>query len=388
MALHASAWLLGLSVLRVGLIPPQNCQPVDAAQLDTAITRTATWAVDNLTTDGAFLYRYDRTTGTDLGGYNLVRHAGMTNALYQLAVAGDDRFTAGADASLDFLLDRSTPTESGVAIGYSGQRAKLGTSALTAAALVHRRQATGDTTYDGVAVQLGHFLVGQIEANGAPANFWNPETGAPVSGVYGLFATGEAAWALALLDQIAPAEGFRDAALDIVHYVATERRDHEDLLLRAPDHWTAYAMAELGVATVGADAERATYVDRLAGDFALMSRVEPTRRLSGVQSVLRFDQALGAGVGAMGEGLVSLHRYRADAGVEDDADALAERVECTVHTLVDRQVGPDDVQSDPGSEIGAWFTDDVTQVDDQQHTLSTLLLGRDILFPTVSGDDR
>lgn len=384
MSLHATAWVVGLAVFRVGLVPPQDCAPVARDDLDVAIERTAEWAVTNLKRDGAFLYRYDRTTGSDLGGYNIVRHAGMTNALYQLTADGDLRWLDGADASLEYLLDRLVDTGDGVAIASPRQRPKLGTASLAAAALVHRRDATGDTRHDALAVDLGRFLLGQIEDNGAAANFWDPDTRAPVPGEYGLFATGEAAWALALLQRIAPDEGFADGALRIVDYVVEDRRDHEDLLLRAPDHWIAYALEELGPETVAESAARVEYAERLAGDFAIMSRVEPTRRLQGLQATLRFDQALGAGVGAMGEGLVSLQLLAA-AGTGDEAlagrgDELAERVECVVHTLVERQVGPDDVVSESPPEIGAWFKDDVTQVDDQQHTLSTLVIGRQILF--------
>ena len=52
---------------------------------------------------------------------------------------------------------------------------------------------------------------------------------------------------------------------------------------------------------------------------------------------------------------------------------------CTAGVLADRQVGQNDVVTDAGREVGAWFKDDITQVDDQQHTLSTLLFARDVL---------
>ncbi len=385
--LHLVAWAVGLSVFRIGLIAPQECGSVDETQVSVAIDRAANWATANLDNSGRFLYRYDRSTGTSLGGYNLVRHAGMTNSLYQLVADGDQRWLADADLSLEFLFERLVDAGSeSLAVADPGREAKLGTAALTVAALMHRRQATGDTTNDDTARALGRFLVGQIEPSGAPLGFFDVRRSAPVPGRYGLFATGEAAWALALLGTEFPAERWSDEAIRIVSYVANERRANESYLLRQPDHWTAYAMAELGPEVTQNVDGVPQYAARLASDFALMSRVEPQRTGRGLQNVLRFGQALGAGVGAMGEGLANLALVADGATVvgagplEGRSDELAARLECTASLLVARQVGPDDVVADASREIGAWFTDDITQVDDQQHTLSALIDTRRILF--------
>ena len=92
-------------------------------------------------------------------------------------------------------------------------------------------------------------------------------------------------------------------------------------------------------------------------------------------------------MGTLGEGLGNLWFVAADA----DRDAIAERALCVAGMLVDRQAdgpGSDDPGSDgPGSddssvddaELGAWFQFGVTQMDDQQHALSALLLALPIL---------
>ncbi len=384
------AWVVGLTGLRIGLIAPQHCDPVTSTELDVAISQTASWALDNLTSDGQFLYRYDRTSGTDLGGYNIVRHAGMTNALYQLVLSegqgSASPWMERTDASLGFLLERVVWVAPDVAaIQYAGNDAKLGAAGLAAAALVHRRLATGDTQHDDILRGLGRFFIGQIDDDGAVLGYFDLGAGRPIPGRYGQFATGEAAWSLAMLDAMFPGEGWGDGADRVIDYVVNHRRDVEALVLRQPDHWTAYALAERGPNRVDALPGAHQYAERLAGDFALMSRVEPQRSNTGTQGVVRFGQALGAGVGAMGEGLVSLWSLAEQSTTNGSgplagrADEVALRVECVVSLLVNRQVGPGDVVSDSEREIGAWFTDHVTQVDDQQHTLSTLLIGREIL---------
>jgi hypothetical protein len=118
------------------------------------------------------------------------------------------------------------------------------------------------------------------------------------------------------------------------------------------------------------------YLRHLAGDFGLMARFESTRTGDGVNRLVRGGQALGAGVGAMGEGIGALRRLAdREPGLEDLADDLADRAGCTVGLLVDRQVrlaAPDDPAPDD-LETGAWFREEVTQVDDQQHAISALV---------------
>ncbi len=377
---HAAVWIFGVAVFRVGLVAPQDCPDVGDDQLDLAIAQTAGWATTNLRDNGEFLYRYDRSNAADLGGYNLTRHAAMTNALYQLAAGGDLRWIDETDRTLDYMLHNLVATSSGdapeaAAFTVGSARPRIGASALLLTAMVHRRDATGDTLHDHRLRLLGNFLVGQIEPNGAVAVEWDHTTREPVWGEYGIFATGEVAWALAMLDDTFPGEGWADHAIDIVEYVVHDRRSHEGLILRAPDHWIAYAVAELGDRWQPADDE-VEYLRRLAGDFALMIRVESQRSGTGIQQVVRFGQALGAGVGALGEGLAGLSRTPAIGDLRGD---LEEHLLCAAGVLVDRQVDRADVLSDPTREVGAWFKNDITQVDDQQHTLSTLLFAREVL---------
>ena len=103
---HLVAWAVGLSVFRIGLVAPQSCPELSVADLDIAIAATADWATSNLEEDGVFAYRYNRVTGEDLGGYNVTRHAAMTNALYQVAAVDEDlRWLEPTDRSLQYMLD-------------------------------------------------------------------------------------------------------------------------------------------------------------------------------------------------------------------------------------------------------------------------------------------
>ena len=87
-ALAAVAWVAGLVGVRVGLTPPELCETPTAAEVAAAADAAADWAIRGVDEDGRFVYGYRRDDGTVAPGYNLVRHAGMTNALYQYVLAG------------------------------------------------------------------------------------------------------------------------------------------------------------------------------------------------------------------------------------------------------------------------------------------------------------
>ncbi len=378
-ALHLAAWVIGLSALRLGVAPPEVCPEVELHDVDTAIERAAAWAIDNLDDDGRFLYRYRRTDGVRWLSYNLPRHAGMSLALYQAAGAGFVSIVPGADRSLAFMLDNLVEHDDWVAFATPDRAVKAGATGLMVAALVYRRRATGEPVYDDLIRAGARFLLQQQEVNGAVAAFWSREREEPEWGTYGAFATGEAMWALALAGEIFPEDGFTEAARRTGRYIATERRRQEGYVLRLPDHWASYAFDALNG---GFRPQEVTYLERLAGDFAAMTRLESSRTGQGVQRYLRFGQGLPAGVGALGEGVAGLYRLsERKVALSELRHELRAHLLCIGAMLVERQTTP--LQSrtfaEPARVAGAWFRADVTQVDDQQHTLSTLVAVRDAL---------
>jgi len=381
--LHALAWTVAIVSFRVALIPAQSCRPVSVDEVSEAIVLSTSWAAANVRDDGSFTYRYSRDTGEDLGGYNAVRHAGLVNAMYQAIEVGETgpeglSYLDAADRGLQYMLDRLVEHDHWAAFAEPRHDVRLGGTALFVASLMHRRRATDETTHDATIHAALRFLIAQQDETGAPAAFWSPSTRLPVPDRFGPFATGEAAWALALGESDFPGLGYGHASDAVISYVVNDRRDREDILIRLPDHWLSYALAERGRPLSPTEV---TYTERLAGDFAVMRRVEATRTDEGVQGFLRYGHALGAGVGAMGEGIGGLWRVgRSGVALGDDLDALGAHMECVAAILVDRQVQRDMVRFDESAELGAWFKDGVTQMDDQQHSISALLAAREILM--------
>jgi hypothetical protein len=361
--LGVAAWVVAVTGFVVFIARPEQCPDFDDASVSAAAAAAVGWFDANQHDDGSWLYRYDKATQTDLGGYNLTRHAGVLLSLYQ---ASD---LTGGDAGLVYALDRLHRERDWAAFG-EGEFFESGASALLVAALGERRLDTDDAQYDDVLGELGRFLVAMTDADGKVFAFWEPST-QTASGT-SIFSTGETWFALNRLERLFPDAGWREPAERVGRYVMQHRDDAEDVFPPTSDHWGAYAIDEMQHWATPPSAELSqmtdAYAERLAGIFGVQVRFESQRTDSGVNVLLRGHQALPSGLGTLGEGLGALARYEDARGRPHDAEAVADRMSCAVGMLVDRQVTSDDVRAD-----GAWFHSDVTQMDDQQHPLSTLI---------------
>jgi hypothetical protein len=110
-----------------------------------------------------------------------------------------------------------------------------------------------------------------------------------------------------------PDDGWDEPSLRIAHYLATERDDAEDRFPDIADHWASYGFAEMtrwpgleGGAAL--DDEMRAYTRHIAELESMQARWDSTRTNSGWSRLTRGAQALGAGVGTIGEALTMLWR--------------------------------------------------------------------------------
>ncbi|WP_116995569.1 hypothetical protein [Desertimonas flava] len=373
----ALLWGVTLVGLRAVVVQPEHCGDPDVASLTASAQAAVDWFVDNQQPDGQWLYRYDRDADTDLGGYNVVRHAGVTMSLEQAARHGLDRAADAADAGLDWVLDNlyegpgwkalAPPNDDGEVTSV-----RVGATGLLVAALVERRDRTGDDEHDALMHDLGAFLTVMVNERGQVLGGWDPATGEPVPESWNQYFTGEVFWALGLLHRTFPAAGYDITALRIADYLAAERDDVEGWWPDVADHWAAYGFATMATWPGGApltDTHR-EYIRRQMGFQSLQIRWESQRTNSFFSHYTRGRQTLGAGMGTIGE---ALDQWSALAEADDDFAGyrapLRDRALCAAGVLQSRQADSD---TDP-AEDGAWFQFGITQMDDQQHSLSALL---------------
>jgi hypothetical protein len=267
----------------------------------------------------------------------------------------------------------------------------VGATALLVAGLVHRRDDTGDTTYDELLGEMGRFLVGQVEPSGAVSARYDMKAGAPVAGAYSIYYTGEAYWALVQLQRVFPDGPWSEAADRVGEYIAGPRDEAEDMN-HVRDHWAAYGMSETN-ATTDAGHNRPLSANQI--DYARhQAEISGTtvRWLSQERGpwgmVVRggHSELRGGGFGTIGEALTRLWRAaRAEPELVDVRDSLAARVRCLAAMTLHEQAGSDEASgaSNPALVRGAWFIDGVTRMDDQQHALSALLQSIDVVEGTT-----
>jgi hypothetical protein len=375
------SWVLVLGGLRALVVQAEQCGDPSQSELRDAAGLAVDWLVRNQRSTGQWMYRYDRDADAELAGYNLPRHAGVTMSLEQAANAGlpqSDAAAAAADRGIEWALD-NVYTGPGWLAFDTGRAERFGTGAtgLLTAALVMRRERTGDDRYDDVMQQFGAFMTAMTTERGQVYGAYDRVREAPVPDSWSRYFTGEIFWALTMLDRVFPDAGYGDTATRIAHYIATERREVEGYRPDLPDHWTAYAFATLSSSPDWElPDEFLPYVRRQMGIFSTEIRYESQRTNSAFSHLTRGRQTVGSGLGTIGEALTNWATVAATTPeLTSVHDSIVERVRCVGGAAIARQVQPDEVPSDddPSAVVGAWFQFDVTRMDDQQHLLSALL---------------
>ena len=370
-----SAWMVGAVVLRATLLMPHQCPAVDPASALLGAQQAAAWIAAAQEPEGTYVYEYNRATDTEPGGYNIVRHAGVTMSLYQLAAAGDHSLLPVADRGMQYMIDNLYRHDGWAAFSVPMGHVQLGASALMLDGLMQRRIATGDTRYDSLSREVARGLLALQQPDGSFLNFWDTANGRPVPGERSKYATGEAFWGLTLMHRFFPDEGWDVYARKTADYLSFERDRYEEQKFPPwADQWAAYGLGEM--ATWPPSDTNIAYARTLAERFGFLVRVESQRRDNWFSKLLHGRQARAAGMGTWVEGLTSLYTLATtDPRMADMAPKIAERIECGAGMLAARQVSPQQAARGPNPQrtSGAWFTNDVTRMDDQQHALSALL---------------
>jgi hypothetical protein len=373
--------LVGATALVFGVgAPPERCPDLTVAELEGAAEGAVGWLVDNQQPDGRYLYEYDRSTDVASDDYNIVRHAGVMSSLYQAAARGYDGALESADRGLDWILDQRVDRNGWIGVTTSSN-VQAGTNALLVAALAERRELTGDTSLDGELAGLARFLVDQTEPSGALLAYYDLEPDRPRAGSYSIYYTGEAYWALGRMHRAFPDDEWGAVADRIGAYMATERDEAEDVWPPLADHWSGYGLAETAAfperpAGTPLTDDEVTFVQRQGGLMGQRVRSISQRFGPWGVAVRGTFTPRGGGYGVFGEGLTGLWRASVlDERLADDRDTIADRATCIAALGIEAQSGPDDAADyvDPVKVDGAWFLDDITRMDDQQHALSALL---------------
>ncbi len=373
---------------------PERCGDASRDALDGAAREMIGWLDRNQRPDGRWLYWYDPHDGSEIPGYNWVRHAGVLKALEQAALAGfaearpvAERGWAAADRNLYRYGERA-------ALADPPGELTTGGTALLAVALADRRAVTGDRTRDADLRAMGRYLAGAVRTDGAVEEDGVIATGALIPDRPSTFTTGEAMYALARLHLDFPDEGFAEPVRRIGRYLVERRAVAEGYVPDISEHWGAYGFALIRSwpdpsPNTFSDREVA-WIRRQMGIGSIQVRYDSQRTDEGLFLLLRGHRAPASGMGTVAEALGGWYRTAAaEPRLTGDVDRLAERLACGAGLLVDRQVTAAESLAfpNPGMVRGAVITSGEGRMDDQQHALSGVLAARDALAdPDALGD--
>lgn len=382
--LSLGLWIVLFAFVRAAVVPPESCGIEDEEQIAEAAVAAAGWMGRNQNDDGSYVYLYYKETDEMPDAYNEVRHAGVTMSLYQAAGRlGDRAALATADDGLAWMEDHLVRHDDWAALtaDFRADQPPLGASALMVVSLAERRLATSDTQYDGLMREVGRYLTTLQRDDGGFHVAWRIDADEPDTASTSRYYPGEALWALALLHEAFPGEGWDDHARDALHFVTALRDDVEDVdFPPLADQWAAYGLAEM--VEWGLTDAQIDYARDLAGRFGLLVRTASQREGSWYGSLLRGEAARGSGAGTWAEGLAGLWRVAAqDERLSDIKDKTEERLHCIAGILADRQFDAEEARGYPmpGLVEGAWFHEGETRMDDQQHAFSGITYALDAL---------
>jgi hypothetical protein len=261
---------------------------------------------------------------------------------------------------------------------------------LLVAALGERREARGATDDDALMRALGRYLLDQVEPDGRVDELSDPVTLAATRGTPSIFTTSEVAFALARLERLFPGEGFGGPVRRITHYVATARATDAHVVPDIGDHWMAYALAEVvrwsDAAAARLTAEEVAWGRKQMGIVAVMTRFESQRTGSAWSRWLRGKPSMGSALGTHGESLNGWAMIVAhEPSLHMQQTNVVESARCNAGLIAERQVSVAAASAlhpaDPAKVEGAWLAQGITRMDDQQHTLSALVLALDRAAP-------
>jgi hypothetical protein len=396
--IRTASWHLCLAVLAAAflivLVVPANASEstLDGlAEINTAELASlsadrallgARWLARNVRPTGKYNYIYDPDTNrVNNAQYNPVRHAGVTYSLYEAYQAfGDKQMLATAELGTKFMHEYSPMVEEGRRVFVFAGRSKLGAQALAIIALVERRRAMSDPSYDPYIREMGEWLL-SMELPDEPGRYFqsynavtNERLLTPNSDYY----PGEALLALVRLAQEFPDGPYLDYAHRAAEYLVHVRDGDVPTLLSVPreDQWLTMALSELYMLIP--DPAYARVVDMQAASMLQNQYTAEDENPWAIGASRLRNPVNYTSTATKAEGLIAAWRLADARGDHQNALVYAQAARRTVQFLMRVQHTKESAAAFPvpGRIIGAWGQDVVkpyVRMDFVQHNVSALL---------------
>ncbi|MEM1114757.1 MAG: hypothetical protein AAGI11_22780 [Pseudomonadota bacterium] len=246
-------------------------EPDAAFHLEAAAVEAGAFLQTQLGSTGQFIYNYRPKTDREDSDYNILRHAGTTYALFELArLTGDARWRAAGESALAYLRRqfRACPFDGEAICVVEAGEIKLGGSGLAILALLEHPDIRARTDLLTDAQNLAMGILGLLQDDG---RFWPHKLSFPdgkADDHVSVYYPGEAIYALARLSARDGEERWLNAAVSAASYLI-EGRDADLADDQLPhDHWLAYGLREIQTLRGGLPEHWVTYLLRMIGAIA------------------------------------------------------------------------------------------------------------------------
>jgi len=365
------------------------------------------WLLDNMGSDGRFLYYYDGVRDSVIDHvhpdrdeennyYNILRHGGGIIALLRMnEIEPDKKYISAAGRAVEYLVEQMREQDCNGQKAYyvfENQKAKLGGSGIGLTALLRYKQATGEKKFDKYIHGLANHVLSRICDDGEMIGYYiHPlhNGGKPIiepnesqkRQLFSFYYPGEAMLGLALYDKLmkldkTARDRVREQSRKALDFLVLKRPvKYKELFEPLPsDGWLMQAI-EQWAEVKGFD--RPEYLDFVFNDANAMINHMYTFKNSPYYDYLgTFYYHYGDHAyidGARGEGLIGAYYLAEKMGHKDLADYYLANCKIVARSLVFSYNSPQSTYfyKQPHKAIGSFrfkLTRQWMRVDTVQHT--------------------
>jgi hypothetical protein len=347
--------------------------------LRAAIDAAGAFMIRSMTETGKLDYSYRLDLDEVPREYNIVRHAGALWAMLEYyRDTKDADCLAAIERGMRYLLAQVRPTKiagQSVLGVVEDDEVSLGGNALTALALAHYFDTTGNREHLPILKELGHALLAAQSSSGRFVVQRQRFSSGAVFAEDSPYYPGEAALAMLRIHDVTRDDALVDAAAKAVNYLITVRDANKIPEELDHDHWLLYTLPALY-----AKRPERMYVDHAA----TMARaiVDAQHKQGTVKvpadAVGSWMDARSTPAAVRAEGMLATVRLMRAAGRDEDAEAFLACARRSIAFQLRTQIWPEQAMHfrNPRRALGG-FREDLSgvyvRIDYVQHSLSALL---------------
>lgn len=215
---------------------------LDKAYVEQLLDNASSFLVDQIRSDGSFVYGMYPRFDNEIENYNIVRHAStLWSLICRYRMQPSSELKAIIDSAFDYTLTQIIYDEDGNAYLYEtkNDEIKLGGNGVAIVAMTEYMDALGSDKYMDLCRRLGGGILTMLDQQ--TGEFWHVLNGdfTRKEAFRTVYYDGEATFGLCRLYTLTGEQKWLDAAVSAVdHFIAADYTQYKD-------HWVAYSMNEI-----------------------------------------------------------------------------------------------------------------------------------------------